>query len=159
LEKHSVKVALTGWKTARPRSRAPASCLASCATRCALRRLGVRAGLLPTASRHGSSVPFAPATSEREPSPRSASRAVRPPRTTQRSLARPPAERTYRGPSPYCGVTVSSCFDAQAMEPAGYKSHPLSHAQADVVVRHWRLHGELALLLFPAAVWHPSRLN
>jgi hypothetical protein len=159
LEKHAVKVALTGWKTARPRSRAPASCLASCDARCAFRRLGVRAGSLPTASRHESSVPFAPATSEREPSPRSASRAVRPPRTAQRSVARPPAERTYRGPSPYCGVMASSYFDAQAMEPACYKSCPLSHAQADVVVRHWRLHGELALLLFPTAMWHPSRLH
>jgi hypothetical protein len=98
----------------------------SCAARCTLRRLGVRAGSLPTASRHESSVPFAPATSEREPSPRSASRAVRPPRTAQRSVARPPAERTYRGPSPYYGVTVSSYFDVHAMEPAGYKGRPLS---------------------------------
>jgi hypothetical protein len=119
----------------------------------------VHAGSVLTASRHGSSAPFAPATSEHEPSPRSASRVVRPPRTAQRSVARPPAEHTNRGSSSYCGVMVSSCFDAQAMEPAGYKSHPLSHAQADVIVRHWRLHGELALLLFPAAVWHPSRLH
>jgi hypothetical protein len=75
----------------------PASCLASCAVRCALRFLGVRAGSLPTASRRESSVPFAPATSECAPSPWNASRAVRPPRTVQRSVARPPAERAYRG--------------------------------------------------------------
>jgi hypothetical protein len=91
LEKHAVKVTLTSWNTAQPRSRVPPerrrAAWRSCAARYALCRLGVRVVPVLTASRRESSVPFAPATSERESSPRSASRAVRPPRTAQRSVA------------------------------------------------------------------------
>jgi hypothetical protein len=92
---------LTGWKIARPRSRAPperrraAWRLVLCAARfvasaCVLARF-------PLPRRHESSVPFAPATSERVPSPWNASHVVRLPSTVQRSVARPPAERAYRG--------------------------------------------------------------
>jgi hypothetical protein len=62
-------------------------------------------------------------------------------------------------PSPCWVVMAGASLRRKDREPAGYKSRPLSHAQADVVFRQWRLHEELALLLFPSAVWHPSRLH
>jgi hypothetical protein len=55
----------------------------------------------------------------------------------------PPAERAHRGLLPYLGVMAGASLRREDREPTGYKSRPLSHAQADVVVRHWRLHGEL----------------
>jgi hypothetical protein len=132
-------------------------CRLGCAARRAPRRLGVRCGPIPTASRSGPLVPIAPAILGTRAHLRTVSYGRR---HLMPTVRRPtPAARVHRGSSPYCGVTLGSYSDAQPRSRPAIKVARGAERRLLVTVRHWRLHGKLALLLFSATVWHPCRLH
>jgi hypothetical protein len=114
---------------------------APCRLGLAVRRtcLGVCAGSFPTASRPGPPVPLRASVL--------GTCAALPYRRTAPCFARGPPSvsctHASQGRSPYCGVTSSSYFDAQAEEPADYKSRPRCRAQAGRHGPPWTPHGEL----------------
>jgi hypothetical protein len=67
-----------------------------------------------------------------------------------------PAERAHRGLSPYWGVMAGASLHREDREPAGYKSRPLSHAQADVVVLHRRPTASSYLPTLPPPTKRPN---
>jgi hypothetical protein len=101
--------------------------------------LGICAGSFPTASRPGPPVPLRAGVL--------GTCAALLYRHTAPCFARGPPSvsctHASQGRSPYCGVTSSSYFNAQAEESADYKSRPRCRAQAGRHGPPWTPHGEL----------------